>query len=303
MGTSNGKYDVPHTLEFTWYSVVEDKFYAGHWSLDKERMTELFKEGFWVEKYRGQDFEEKYFTKETYDFIDIGLAPAGRIVVWMRGEMGSVEVGCFQAQEINITKEEAYDSFKYVFRPGYRTKMLKSRDEGGLTDPLVYARIKEKGYADPKVYHDYRERFNWTIKYILPEGSRLTTRGAKMCNGEVEAMRDNEHGLVIPYTKRAIPYYVSVSWETRDGIDMGSKIVFTENQNHIRLANQKYNGQFLPWDFNDTDLYKLFKEKLDRDLPIEIVIDVSNNKGVVLYVTQEGKKHPINQMDNYVEPY
>lgn len=299
MGTSNGKYDVPHTLEFTWYSVVEDKFYAGHWDLDKEKMTKLFKEGYTSTKF-DSDLNKVVPVKETYDFIDVGLAPKGRLVVWMRGDANAVEVGCFQGQEIKITKEEAYENFKYVFEPNYRTDILKSQEDHGYTDPLVYARIQEKGYPDFKIYDDYRERFNWRLKLVMATDNKLEVRRLEMCNGEKEVIFHNEDP-VLSYKKRAIPYYFDFDWGTGNNEVYHSQVAFTENQNYIRLANKKYNGPFLPWDFYETELYKLFKEKLDREAPIDIVVDVSSNKDAKIYVEQNGEKYNITQVKSYVK--
>lgn len=62
-----------------------------------------------------------------------------------------------------------------------------------------------------------------------------------------------------------------------------------------------YNGPFLPWDFNKTEIYKLFKEKLDKEIPIDIVVDVSGNKEAKVYVEQSGKRYPIIQKESYVK--
>lgn len=301
MGTSDGLHDIPHTLEFTWYSVVEDKFYAGHWELDTSKITKLFKEGFLVARYKGDKGEIKYYKKETYNSIVIGLAPKGRLVVWISGEMGQVEVGYFQGKEIKITKEEAYEDFRYVFKPNYRTEMLKAIGDGGLTDPLVYKKIQKEGYPDPKIYNDYRERFNWRLKFIISEGNIIGNRGFMMCNGEKEIVLDNNHNLTISYQKRAIPYYFGFSWTTKEGENFNSEVAFTGNPEYIRQANKMYNGPFLPWDFNKTEIYKLFKEKLDKEIPIDIVVDVSNNKDAKVYIEQGGKQYPITQMEGYVK--
>lgn len=301
MGTSDGLYDVPHTLEFTWYSVVEDKFYAGHWELDKEKMTELFKEGFFVTRYKGERGEIKYYKKETYNSIIVGLAPKGRLVLWMSGEMKQVEVGCFQGQEIKITKEEAYENFQYVFKPNYRTSMLKAVGNGGITDPVVYKKIQDEGYPDPKTYDDFRERFNYGIKFIISQESTLENRRFKMCNGEYEAIPDNNHDLVLPYAKRAVPYHLGLRWTTKEGKEFSSELAFTGNTQYIREANQKYYGPFLPLDFDKSEIYKLFKEDLDKDAMITIVIDVSSNKNAKVFIEQNGEKYPVNQMDSYVK--
>ena len=37
MNVNTERMDAPHELEFTWYSLVENKFYTGKWNLDKEK--------------------------------------------------------------------------------------------------------------------------------------------------------------------------------------------------------------------------------------------------------------------------
>lgn len=285
---------VPHTLEFTWYSLVEDKFYAGHWELDKEKIARLFKEG----------FSQTYFDsvkKGTYDTFIVGLAPKGRLVLWLSGAGHQVEVGSFQGKEIKITKEEAYDKFKYVFEPSYKEDMLKDKASGGLTDDAVYKKIKEEGYPDPGIYDSFREKFNWGPKVILPAGSTLERRNFKMCNGEEEGTLEDNSDPVVPNKKRAVPYLFYFQWKDKDGKKYSSQIVFTGNNQYIMEANKIYNGTFLPLDFDKTEIYKLFKEKLDKEAPIDLVVDVSNNEDVKVYAEQDKKKYPITQMDKYVK--
>lgn len=299
MGTSEGLHDIPHTLEFTWYSVVEDKFYAGHWDLDTVKIAKLFKEGYTTTKFN-DNLNQMEPNKETYNTFIVGLAPKGRLVLWMSGDANQVEVGCFQGKEIKITKQEAYEDFQYVFKPNYRTEILKAIGDGGLTDPLVYKKIEKEGYPDSKIYDDYREKFNWGLKLIGTYNDKLKVRHLEMCNGEKEVIFHNENPI-LAYKKRAIPYYFDLDWATVDKKKYHSQIAFTGNPEYIRQANQMYNGPFLPWDFYNTEIYKLFKEKLDKEIPIDIVVDISSNKEVKVYVEQSGKRYPIIQKESYVK--
>lgn len=46
------KMDLPHQLEFTWYSLTEKKFYTGKWKLNKNYIKSLFDAGFLLPKQR-----------------------------------------------------------------------------------------------------------------------------------------------------------------------------------------------------------------------------------------------------------
>lgn len=62
-------------------------------------------------------------------------------------------------------------------------------------------------------------------------------------------------------------------------------------------------GTFLPLDFDKTEIYKLFKEKLDENAPFNIVIDVCSSKYVLAYEEQNGNKYLLTQMDKYAGLY
>jgi hypothetical protein len=180
--------------------------------------------------------------------------------------------------------------------------MLKDKSSGGLTDDLVFKKIKEKGYPDPKIYDDFREKFNWTPKVILPEGSTLQRRSFSMTNGEKELTLENNSEKSLPLAQRAVPYLFYFLWKDKDGKKYNSQIVFTGNTEYMKQANTIYNSTFLPLDFDTTEIYKLFKEKLDKDAPIELIFDFSSNESVKVYAEQNGKKYPLTQMDQYVKP-
>lgn len=116
MNVTTERMNAPHKLEFTWYSLVEKKFYTGKWDLDKEKIKKLLDEGF-----VDQDTKKKV----TYHSFVVGLAPKGRVVLWMKGPGNQKEIGAFQAHDTVITKEKAYDNAQYMLKEGFADRMLK----------------------------------------------------------------------------------------------------------------------------------------------------------------------------------
>ncbi|ATN06152.1 DUF2931 family protein [Chryseobacterium indologenes] len=290
MGGTDHPVKVPHTLEFTWYSLAENKFYAGHWELDTQKITRLFNEG----------FSQTYFDslkKGTYDTFVIGLGPKGKLILWLYGDGHQVEVGHFQGKEIQITQAEAYDKFKYVFEPNYREDIL---NDPGIVKPIVTQKIKDEGYPNPDFYENFREKLNWRPKLILPAGSTLEKRNFYMANGERESTLQDQPATALPYAKRAVPYLFYFEWKNKDGKQESSQIVCTGNSQYIKEANKVYNGTFLPLDFEKTDMYKIFGG-LDKEASADIVIDISSGNTAEIYIEQNGKKYPVTQTDKYVK--
>lgn len=199
MSVATEQMEIPHTLEFTWYSLVERKFYTGKWVLDKEKITQLFKEGF-------IGFNNN--KPATYTAFIVGLAPKGRVVLWVNGAGNQREVGVFQAHDTIITKEMAYENAKYMF-DGDLTDFIFNKTN--YIKPETKEKIAKHGYPPAGIYDMYREKYNWKPNVILSEGSNLNTFSFRNYNGEKEylfgeALRNDT------YQKRAIPQFCGISW-------------------------------------------------------------------------------------------
>ena len=150
MSVETQKMDIPNKLEFTWYSLVENKFYTGKWDLDKEKIKTLFEKGF-TDQDNGK--------KTTYTNFIVGLAPKGRVVLWINGAGNQREVGVFQAHDTLITQEKAYDNAKYMLKEGFAERMLKDPSYKTFK-PEIREKIEKKGYPSPEIYDAYRERYS-----------------------------------------------------------------------------------------------------------------------------------------------
>ena len=81
--------DIPDSVAVQWVCSVDNYLYRGGARLPRERMLELFKNG----------FKTVYGMKTTYTSIVAGMAPGGNATIWLRGSERLTEVIRFKAQE------------------------------------------------------------------------------------------------------------------------------------------------------------------------------------------------------------
>lgn len=262
MSVSTQHMDIPTQLEFTWYSLVENKFYTGKWDLDKDKIAELFKNGF---------IDQDTKKKTTYNNFIIGLAPKGRVVLWINGPGNQKEVGVFQAHDTVVTKEKAYENAKYMLKEGFADRMLNDPSYETFK-PEVRAKIKEQGYPALDVYDVYRERYNWKPSVILPDGAEWIDFGFKNYNGEQENLfGESLHND--SYQKRSVPKFCGFYW--RD----------------------KSKNRYAVWidSFDEKEIFELF-QKLGKEDNIDFVIKVDNdNTKVSLSLKTKKQEFPINK--------
>lgn len=269
MNVATEKMEIPDELKFTWYSLVEKKFYTGKWTLDKVKIEKLFKDGF-IDKDTGK--------KETYTTFKVGLAPKGKIVLWINAPGVQKEVGDFQAHDTIITKEKAYENAQYMLEDGYAENRLKS---DFLMAPDVKNRISASGYPDPSIYNTYRKKYLWKPVVELPTGYQVRKMFFMACNGEY----DNYNESV---SERAIPYYLSINIVGPDGKELGVNIFFTKNESYY-TENVLKGNNVLPVDFDLNDINKIFKninQKEDVDFIIKVIPE---SKKINVSVKQDGK--------------
>jgi len=81
--------DIPDSVAVSWICATDGIEYRGGARLPRERMLELFKNG----------FKTVYGMKTTYTSIVAGMAPGGNATIWLRGSERLTEVIRFKAQE------------------------------------------------------------------------------------------------------------------------------------------------------------------------------------------------------------
>ncbi len=227
---------IPKRFKITWLSFVENKFYTGEGQLPFERIEALFKEGFYDD-----------YTKEkmTYNSISVGMAPGGCIVVWMIGVHKAVEIGRYQAEETDV-EWDLFLPTGIKDRNVYVANVLSRR-------PKTLEIMKE-GRIDYKIWDTYRKKYNWRLKVILPERSRIEIFYLWMYNGEYEQLFDKKLEENT-FSKKAVPRTIAIHWYDKEG--------------------KKYGTEY---DFNEQEVIKAYKEiyRDDPDQECELVIEADN---------------------------
>lgn len=277
MNVATKKMEIPHQLEFTWYSLVEEKFYTGKWNLDKIKIEQLFKEGF-IDTDTGK--------KQTYTTFKIGLAPKGKLVLWVNAPGVQKEIGSFQAHDTIITKSQAYENAQYMFENDYAKERLKS---DFLMTSEVKNRLSTSGYPDPSIYENFRKKYSWKPIIELPSGFKIKKIFFMACNGEYDTYAENQD-------KKAIPYYLSIVISDVAGKELGANLFFTKDEKYYEENVLKGNN-VLPTDFDLTDIYKTFTS-FSQTEPVDIIIKVNpENKSADVSLKQ--KENSI-QLKNFI---
>ena len=280
---------LPERLNMTWLSYVDNKFYTGDWKLPTEKIKQLFEEGFYSK--RGTEA-----VTEPYKFINIGLGPKGMVVVWVMGVGQQIEVARYQAHEVVIDPKLITESEKYMFTKDYAKRNLTY--ESVISKDLK-EQIEQYGYQAPEVFEEYRDKYIWKPKVILPEGSKITSFYVKMCNGENEDPSDRP----LDQKNRAIPYVFEIYWGIGSGKkeqEFVSRIAFTQDKNYwIKYLNNGDNE--IPVDFPKNEIRKLFQKHIDKNKSVQIVIKIDptialkSERVTDVYIEQSGKQYMIKE--------
>ncbi|HEX8268460.1 MAG TPA: DUF2931 family protein [Flavobacterium sp.] len=249
---------IPSRLEITWLSLVENKFYSGQFDLPKEKIVQMFKQGFLNDQNE----------KETYDTIIAGLAPGGTVVIWLMAAGRQVEVAKFQAHNIQIDPAGISENDKYMFEAGYNETVLSSIN---VLKPATKEKIATVGYTGINKYGDtYRIKYNWKPSILLPAGGKLMHFTATLYNGEMEKLA-GELLATADYTPRAIPVRCNIYWISAQNKDHGARVST----------------------FDEKEILNAFKGLGSEK--VQLVLEVADDTSVKIYLkTESGSQVQIN---------
>lgn len=230
---SSGVKAVPNRLNLIWVSYAEDTFYSIDCEIDYDKMVEKFKEGY---QNSGFFFNKKgEYKKETYNYIVVGFAPKGVVVVWLAGSGREVEIGRYQGEKTVVPQDEiaTLDNHdRLIFQEDYRKETM-------LNEKIVPPEVQEanKNKSIPfGLWDTYRERYTWRPTFVIQsEGSMFDSR-LEMFNGEFEEQFDQTL-IKNEFAKRATPKWINIGWRDNTG--------------------QNYSGTM---DFDEKEIFDAFKE-------------------------------------------
>ncbi|AIM37519.1 hypothetical protein KO02_13075 [Sphingobacterium sp. ML3W] len=146
-----GKMVMPDSVHVTWYSVVENSFYKLNVALDKEKITNLFKNGFEAKNHNG-------LFHGTYDEITLGLAPGGDVALWVGSNWGkAIEVSFYKAQKMDSVQIEP-DRRQVIQEELASIRKSNEWVEQVLTadNPIPYDKWRKK----------YRQAYEWRLQFV-----------------------------------------------------------------------------------------------------------------------------------------
>lgn len=262
-GMRDGIRTIPNHLHVIWVSYVEGVFYEIDTPIDYDKMVSLFREGYYIPSL-DKDYPEP--RKEEYKKIITGFAPGGVVVIWLEGAGRQIEIGRYQGKKVTISQEQI-DALpvgpkKNMFNPEYQRKILYEFD-------IVPKEVAEANRNKPipfGIWDTYRERYNWSIEFELPNNGKIIEIDYFLFNGELETLfGDTElEKYDVPInlqwknlTKRTIPNKIYFSWE--------------EKPNKLFEGTIKYNEEEILSAFN-----RVFKHK--QEGKAELIIRVNESK-------------------------
>ncbi|WP_158978869.1 DUF2931 family protein [Cellulophaga sp. L1A9] len=202
---------IPIKLRIIWISYTENQFYYGDFDLPKEKITDLFKRGYF--NYKGKKVE--------YSKLTVGLAPGGAVSVWVMGAGNYVEVGHYQATKTNVAMKDFAPYAKISMNEFVQNR--KNNFSEGTKNTLAVEGIPIGKWTA------YRKSYNWKPTFKHKDGGVLVDFLNKFYNGDLYNVRaDNpilQEFRVSPPTRR-----ISFDWDDKTKTRYTGVINFDEKE-------------------------------------------------------------------------
>jgi hypothetical protein len=229
---------IPSHLDLTYVSYAEKKFWRVDADLPKEKILQLFREGFMIQG-NPDDKGEFPWEENTYEKLTIGAAPGGVIVIWLSGNHHKREVCRLQAKETFVDVNKFYDNPHGRTQQGFYDELYKI-----AVPDSTKQKIKENGIPFG-IWDQYREKYNYCF-VLRPYDEKDKIRRIYRIN------YDGESGFLMD--AKAVETY------RQDGIPYNVEFSFT-----------KYYTEVFFDDMEMLDIFKKLKAKYP-DKPIDIII-------------------------------
>jgi hypothetical protein len=234
---------IPEGFKITYFSYFENKFYTGKFELPQARIKQLFEEG--VIDYASKQFQ-------SYIAIIVGMAPEGILVVWMKTFDNQVEIGRYQATEMDLEWE--------IFTP---TVDISEKDEyvKGVIErrPEALANFQKNGLSHG-LWDTYRIQYNWRPQFEFPKGCVVEGIDLSMYNGETDFIWGGRLAKNA-YEKRALTWRINLLWADEHDEDFGAFI-----------------------DMDEAEIFEAYKKiyRNNKDLDTELVFKYNHNRSSLI---------------------
>jgi hypothetical protein len=213
--THDKYHPVPKFIVLQWFSIVENKFYAAADELPTEQIELLLSE------------TNKKTRKPLYDTIVAGMAPHGKVALWLCGNGITTEVAWLQGKEIEMSMQD--------FAPDSNFSQIKYARKALANCKEALMNLQEKGKPTPILFEKYMEKFNYSIAPTFEEGVEFAGIELFYYNGELNTANSGEHTIC---GMRAKPEKIVLNW--RAGKAQYSGYFWTDEQKIIELFDNYY---------------------------------------------------------------
>lgn len=198
--------EAPDSLQLSWYSFAEDKYYAGAFQLNYHYLDSLFSTGFETNHGHG-----------TYNAIKVGMAPGGIVVVWIQGDRFQTEVARFQAKETGEFDwhqkfpelRGTFDEYRQVVIKGLPKKIQQQIAAHNITYSL---------------WDKWRQRYSWRPVFHVPGCYEIELSYFNKEREDIFAPQLNH----VPYRQMAIPEKLDILWLGTKRAHMVTTVTFDE---------------------------------------------------------------------------
>lgn len=182
------------------------------------KMTELFREEY-------LDFRRN---KERYEYIVVGLAPEGMVVVWLWSVNKCVEIGRYQAEESDAYTIQQIAPTSITAREG---KTLADYAHTLWTKkPELVENFNKNGLGN-KIWDTYRERFKYRVVTEYIDGTKGITDYVRtdFYNVEIDCFKEDRLQAIHNFREWPRMKFLNVVWLDKEDI-FEVKINFDEEE-------------------------------------------------------------------------
>ena len=255
-----GGNEIPTHLNVTYVSYVDKKFYQADVNLPKEKMLQLFRQGFEVKALKDTN-GNRLWNKSTYNVLNIGAAPGGVVVVWLSGNHHRTEIGRYQAKEVFVDVNDFYDNPHARTQKGFFDELYKI-----MIPEETKAKIDKEG-VPYGLWDKYREKYKY--RFVLQsyhEEDYIKQVFRINYNGESEYLKAKED--VEKYKEDSVPYDV-IFFFTKYNVEL--KFDDTELLNAFETLKKEYPNEPIDFVIKPDFMYKSYKAYVKcKDKTIEL---------------------------------
>ncbi|MBF0576052.1 DUF2931 family protein [Dysgonomonas sp. GY617] len=260
---NSGRGPLPDGLGIEWFSFAENKFYSGSFDLPYDTIKKLF---------NTQMIESVRKIPCRFDEISVGMAPGGMVVVWVRGDSHSVDIGRFQADEAPARDLNEFLPSTHVWYD-WEDRAAAQKDFADTFMGSLPQRIAnfQKNGLSPGLYDSYRKKYNIRITPNFADKVAIVDEVyIEYYSGEedllaLEQLRDTFYSPKSPIQR------LTMTWS------------FGRKMQYVRIT------------MDEVELFNIYKQMYEDDpsREIELRVDVNEeNNFVRVWFSQPGQEYP-----------